>query len=589
VAGDQASNGLARLHCRQYVLTPPPKRGVAGRRARRSVAAASVATLLLLGAPTLGPRTSAVLAAAQIPFGVNVSSATFVDATRGTPARIGVPAKPTRTIHEAIYDPIGAPGALPTVVFAPGWDSQSSAYDPLLRAIASAGFLVVGVDSPGSSSYFPGSPYWSIAGEDISNNTVDLSAALINLETGPFGPQVDTAAVAAVGHSNGGSEVANLALNRAYVSARFNAYVVLSGIVPLGQVPGSFGAVNNGPILAAVGTADEYGNYSPGGSGTEAVYGVARSSKIMVTIGGATHLSAFIGSGPQPDDTRSAIVDFLSVAERHDPGARASFNAEVHADGLSTTAVLNPGWYAGPTVVGMASTADGRGYWIASSNGTVRNFGDAPAWGGYLAPNLSISAIAPSPDRRGYWLVERNGNVHGFGDAVNHGGANQFRLNAPIVAMADDPATGGYWLLGGDGGVFSFDAPFYGSTGNIRLDAPAVGMVSTADGKGYYFVASDGGVFSYGDARFHGSMGGQRLNQPMVGMALDPTTHGYWLDASDGGVFAFAAPFRGSTGNIRLSQPCVAMVADPTSSGYWLVAADGGVFSFDAPFEGSGA
>jgi hypothetical protein len=475
------------------------------------------------------------------------------------------------------------------VVFAPGWNSQSLTYDPLLRAIASAGFLVVGVDSPGSSNYFPGAPYGGVAGEDISNNTIDLSAALINVEAGPIGPRIDTAAVAAVGHSNGGSEVATLALNRAYVSSRFNAYVVLSGVVPFGQVTGSFGAINNGPILAAVGTADEYGNYSPGGSGTEEVYGLARSSKIMLTIGGATHLSAFVGSGPQADDTRSAIVAFLNVAELHDPRARASFDAEGNTDGLSSTAVFNSGWYAGPTVVGMASTADGKGYWIGSTNGTVRNFGDAPALGGFPEPNLSISAIVSSPDHQGYWLVERNGTVHAFGDAVNHGGASQFRLNAPIVAMAVDPATGGYWLLGGDGGVFSFDAPFYGSTGNIRLNAPAVGMVSTVDGRGYYFVASDGGVFAYGDARFRGSMGGQRLNRPMVGMALDPTARGYWLDASDGGVFSFGAPFRGSAGNIRLSQPCVAMVADPAGPGYWLVASDGGIFSFDAPFEGSGA
>jgi hypothetical protein len=29
--------------------------------------------------------------------------------------------------------------------------------------------------------------------------------------------------------------------------------------------------------------------------------------------------------------------------------------------------------------------------------------------------------------------------------------------------MATDNATGGYWLVGSDGGIFSFDAPFYGS------------------------------------------------------------------------------------------------------------------------------
>jgi hypothetical protein len=555
----------------------------------RALVAVALAALFLVGASALGPGTEIGRAAADPgQLTVAVSSATFVDPTRGTPARVGSPAQATRTIHELIYNPVGLPGPIPTVIFAPGWNSQSALYDPLLRAIASAGFLVVGVDSPGSSNYFPGVPFSSVAGEDISNNTLDLSAALTNVESGPFAARVDTMAVAAVGHSNGGSEVATLALDRAYNSGRFNAYVVLSGVLPFGQVTGSFGPLNNGPILTAVGTADEYGNYSPEGAGTEGVYGAARSSKIMLTIEGASHLSAFVGSGAQADDTRAAIANFLGVAERHDPDARASFDAEVVTDGLSSSAVLDPGWYARPAVVGMASTGDGRGYWIASTNGTVRNFGDAAALGGFTVPNDSIVAIAASPDRSGYWLTASDGAVFSFGTAGFHGSLGGVHLNAPIVAMTADPATGGYWLLGGDGGVFSFDSPFYGSTGNIRLDAPAVGMVSTRDGKGYYFVASDGGVFTYGDAPFAGSMGAHHLNQPMVSMAVDPASDGYWLVAADGGVFSFGPPFHGSAGNLRLIAPCVGMVAEPNGLGYWLVASDGGVFTFNAPFEGSG-
>jgi hypothetical protein len=42
--------------------------------------------------------------------------------------------------------------------------------------------------------------------------------------------------------------------------------------------------------------------------------------------------------------------------------------------------------------------------------------------------------------------------------------------------MATDPTTGGYWLVAADGGVFSFNAPFYGSTGNIHLNQAIVGI-----------------------------------------------------------------------------------------------------------------
>ncbi|HEV2360647.1 MAG TPA: family 43 glycosylhydrolase, partial [Acidimicrobiales bacterium] len=194
-----------------------------------------------------------------------------------------------------------------------------------------------------------------------------------------------------------------------------------------------------------------------------------------------------------------------------------------------------------------------------------------------------IAAVASTPDGRGYFLVAVNGSVFTYGDAHFYGDLTGSHLNAPIVAIAVDPATGGYWLLGGDGGVFSFHAPFFGSTGNIRLHSPAVGLEATPTGNGYRFVASDGGIFDFGvGAHFYGSMGGHHLNRPIVGMADDLATGGYWLVASDGGIFSFRAPFKGSTGNIRLNKPIIQMEALADGEGYRFVASDGGVFDFGA-------
>ena len=36
-------------------------------------------------------------------------------------------------------------------------------------------------------------------------------------------------------------------------------------------------------------------------------------------------------------------------------------------------------------------------------------------------------------------------------------------MNAPVVGMAADLVTNGYWMVASDGGIFSFDAPFYGA------------------------------------------------------------------------------------------------------------------------------
>jgi hypothetical protein len=196
--------------------------------------------------------------------------------------------------------------------------------------------------------------------------------------------------------------------------------------------------------------------------------------------------------------------------------------------------------------------------------------------------------MAASADGDGYWIATSTGFVEAFGDATFYGDEAGVALKKPIVAVEATPDGKGYWLLGGDGGIFTFgDANFYGFTGALTLARPVVGMASTADGKGYWIVASDGGVFSYGDAAFQGSTGNIHLNKPVVGIATDLATGGYWLVASDGGVFSFNAHFYGSTGDLTLNKPIVGIEAAPDGSGYRFVASDGGIFSFNLPFEGS--
>ena len=207
----------------------------------------------------------------------------------------------------------------------------------------------------------------------------------------------------------------------------------------------------------------------------------------------------------------------------------------------------------------------------------------------YLPPPVTYTGIASTPDGKGYWLVESNGAVYPFGDAVNYGSAAELSLNAPMSHIVATPDGKGYWLVAADGGTFAYgDAGFYGSTGGLVLNKPVVDIAPTRDGKGYWLVAADGGIFAFGDAVFYGSTGALTLNKPVVGMAPDYTTGGYWLVAADGGIFAFHAPFLGSTGNLVLNQPVNGMAAILDDLGYWFVAADGGVFAFgDAKFHGS--
>ncbi len=237
-----------------------------------------------------------------------------------------------------------------------------------------------------------------------------------------------------------------------------------------------------------------------------------------------------------------------------------------------------------------ADTASG----VAGVNSVVA-FGDAGTLvAGASGPVSSspVVGIAATADKKGFWLVTSTGQVLPYGDARFYGSIGKTHLNQPIVGLAATPDGHGYWLVASDGGIFTFgDATFHGSTGNIHLNQPVVGMAATPDGHGYWLVASDGGIFTFGDATFHGSTGNIHLNQPVVGMAATPDGRGYWLVASDGGIFTFGdATFHGSTGNIHLNQPVVGMAATPDGHGYWLVASDGGIFTFgDATFHGSSA
>jgi len=251
-----------------------------------------------------------------------------------------------------------------------------------------------------------------------------------------------------------------------------------------------------------------------------------------------------------PGEPGNGVASVVGIASTPDSGgywlARSDGSIATHGDAVSYGSMAGANLDA-PTQH-IVSTADGKGYWLVASDGGTFAFGDAGFFGsmGGRQLNAPVVDLAPTADGKGYWLVASDGGIFAFGDARFHGSMGGQPLRAPVVAIAPDDATGGYWLVGTDGGIFAFDAPFVGSTGGLVLNQPVNGMAATADGHGYWLVASDGAIFAFGDAPFHGSTGGMTLNAPVVGMTADAATGGYWLVGSDGGVFSFNAPFFGS-------------------------------------------
>ena len=269
--------------------------------------------------------------------------------------------------------------------------------------------------------------------------------------------------------------------------------------------------------------------------------------------------------------------------------------ADLNGDGRQDVAVGN-GW--------GTFTLDGRtGNRLFAPIGIGLTYQNSPAVGNFGAAGwrlviagfdnakgriaaFSIAAPGVIPD----WPVWRKVTSHVGAPAS---GGNP--LGPGLCARPSNPpatpsaASGrGYWFLGKDGGIFAFDAPFFGSLPGRNIKAQAIMMAATTSGQGYWVLGSDGGVFSFGDARFHGNMVGTKLAAPILKLIPTPTGKGYWLLGADGGIFSFGdAKFHGSTGGMRLAAPVIAMAAAPDGRGYWLLGGDGGVFAFDVPFYGS--
>ena len=236
-----------------------------------------------------------------------------------------------------------------------------------------------------------------------------------------------------------------------------------------------------------------------------------------------------------------------------------------------------------PSSVAAVAFSPLGGGWETSSSGKVTPFGNAISYGSLaVQPSMPVVGMTSTADGRGYWLVASDGGIFSFGDAGFYGSTGNIHLNSPIVGMAATPSSQGYWLVASDGGIFSFgDAVFHGGTGGQHLNQPIVGMAATPSGRGYWLVARDGGIFSFGDAVFHGGTGGQHLNQPIVGMAATPSGRGYWLVASDGGIFSFGdARFYGSGPASGIRDPIIGMIASHDGAGYSLIGRDGVIYPF---------
>jgi hypothetical protein len=103
----------------------------------------------------------------------------------------------------------------------------------------------------------------------------------------------------------------------------------------------------------------------------------------------------------------------------------------------------------------MAADPDGRGYWLAASDGGVFSFDTVYQGGNFLPPALDdvVVGIASRPPLpfvdsfvpAGYWIAWRSGRVHNYGAAPNLDDA--VSNGRDVVGIAARSSSGGYWLV----------------------------------------------------------------------------------------------------------------------------------------------
>jgi pimeloyl-ACP methyl ester carboxylesterase len=258
------------------------------------------------------------------PYQVRTESLTFDDPSRSTPARGSVPEKAGRLLVTDLYVPVGAPSPLPLVVFAHGWNSNPGVYGVLLQQWAQAGFLVAAPVFPDSTDLYPGSPV-----SDYADQARDMSFIITQL-LGSTAVDVDPRRIAVAGHSDGGTDIALLALDPSYLDTRIRAYVSLSGEMPSGVDPFS-PAPTPGSLFVAVGTNDEYGLYPL----STQVYDAAVMPKVLLSEEGGDHLGSFVSATPAASVMRTATVQFLDRALAPGPVTSDALLAAVQPPGSS--------------------------------------------------------------------------------------------------------------------------------------------------------------------------------------------------------------------------------------------------------------
>jgi dienelactone hydrolase len=239
------------------------------------------------------------------------------------PARTGA-GEPRRLLIQIWHPLAGSPGSsgspatgrLPLIVFGPGFMQCGGPYRDLLRAWASAGYVVAAVNFPRSDCRTGAAATES----DLVNQPGDVSYAITALlrrsVTRLLGGRLNPREIAVAGQSDGGDTVAAVAANSCCTDRRVRAVAVLSG-AEWPAMPGAFFARPPVPMLFTQGSADTVN--LPGCS--VAMYRADPAERFYLELIGADHTGPYWGT-----NTYERVVARVTLAffNRYVLGRRAA-------------------------------------------------------------------------------------------------------------------------------------------------------------------------------------------------------------------------------------------------------------------------
>jgi dienelactone hydrolase len=284
-------------------------------------------------------------------YGLGKIDVTFVDASRPTNANGSSPELASRTLRTAIYYPALVPsggdaipnappappgnsGRYPLILFSHGLGGQATFYVEVLKAWASAGYVVAAPAYPLSNINAGGGFIRANGFADVANQPADATFVInqvLTRQEALLGGIVAPKRIGASGHSLGGSTTYALGYSTCCRDRRVKAAIPMSACAGLVEDPGGYFRDDATPLLILHGDADR--SYQ---RAVEA-FAAAKPPKFGLTFVGAGHNEPFTGlpAGVQAMALTHGTVDFWDRYLKDDKTALKRFSTDVTVAGVT--------------------------------------------------------------------------------------------------------------------------------------------------------------------------------------------------------------------------------------------------------------